>query len=323
MIGVMSEPHRMVLPADLDLGLLRTLVAIAEEMSFTRAAQRVGRTQSAVSLQMQRLEAMLGQALIERGKGGSVELTPHGRYLLGRAHEIIALNDDIMSKLREQPEGATLRVGVAGEFPKRHLSRILQDFMGETPHVVVDVVSDLSCKLAQMLKLGELDLAVVERGLEPRLWPAEEVLRARLRWITSSIHLQHLEAPMPVTIAPAACEWRPPWLTQCLWSGMALGALDKAGKPYRVVSRSLTTDGQLAMVRAGKAVMVSLDSLELSPDLRFVEPAEGLPELPSVAFLLLLGKQRALPETARLSGHFLKGMTASQVQQEAASPTSP
>ena len=90
----------MGIPLGFDLDLLRTFVAIAEERSFTRAAARVSRTQSAVSLQMQRLEGLLGQTVIVRGKGGSIELSEQGAYLLGRARELLELKDDIMRSIR-------------------------------------------------------------------------------------------------------------------------------------------------------------------------------------------------------------------------------
>ena len=93
----------MTLPLGLDPDLLRAFVFIAEEGSFTRAAQRVGRTQSAVSMQVQRLEAMLGQRLVARGKGGAVQLTPHGQFLLERAREMLALNDHLDAASAPRP----------------------------------------------------------------------------------------------------------------------------------------------------------------------------------------------------------------------------
>lgn len=90
------------LPA-LDIDLLRTFVLIAEGRSFTRAAERVGRTQSAVSLQVQRLESLVGQRLFDRTKGGGVELTAQGHYLLDRAREMTALNDDILAGVGVEP----------------------------------------------------------------------------------------------------------------------------------------------------------------------------------------------------------------------------
>lgn len=310
----------MALPDGLDLGLLRTFVAIAEELSFTRAAERVGRTQSAVSLQVQKLEAAVGQELLTRGRGGSVGLTPQGSRLLVRAREILALNDDILASLRNAPVKGTLRFGVPDEFSSGQLSAILSGFVEEMPGVEVEVVNDLSCKLAHHLKLGELDLAIMQRGLEPRQWPAEELFHEPLRWITSDQHRQHVLDTLPVTISPLPCEWRPPWLTECLWNGMALRALENCGRAYHVASRSLTTAGQLAMVMAGKAVMVSLETLELPQGLRLVAPDEGLPELPEVAFLLLRGKSAADPAIDALAAHVRRVVAAQRETKARPSP---
>ena len=291
----------MALPVGLDLDLLRTFVAIAEERSFTRAAERVGRTQSAVSLQMQRLESVLEQTLLDRGKGGSVELTQRGHYLLGRAREMLAMNDDILSSLRSAPVHGTVRLGFAEEFSARYLSRILAQFAKQAPHVAVEFSSAVSCALAIRLKSGELDLAVLEQGLEPRQWPAEEVRREPLCWVTSETHNQHLQEVMPVTVSPSDCQWRPPWLNECLWRGMALRALERSGRKHRIASTSSTTPGQLALVMAGLAVAATLRSSELPQGLRFVEPDEGLPDLPDVALLMLKAREPRQPMTDMLA----------------------
>src|SRR5688572_20637316 len=129
----------MGIPLGFDLDLLRSFVAIAEERSFTRAAARVGRTQSAVSLQIQRLEGVLGQKVIVRGKGGNVELNPEGRYLLGRARELLALNDDIMRSMHATPVHGTIRLGFPAELSEHHLPRILDRFSHAAPAVEVEV----------------------------------------------------------------------------------------------------------------------------------------------------------------------------------------
>ena len=107
----------MGFPVGFDLDVLRSFVAIAEEGSFTRAAARVGRTQSAVSFQMQRLEGVLGQTVIVRSKGGSVKLNQEGRCLLGRARELLELNDDFMRSMHATPVHGTIRLGIAAELP--------------------------------------------------------------------------------------------------------------------------------------------------------------------------------------------------------------
>src|SRR5262245_31705307 len=129
----------MGVPLGFDLDLLRSFVAIAEEKSFTRAAARVGRTQSAVSLQMQRLEGVLGQTVIIRGKGGIVELSQEGRYLLERARELLSLNDEIMRSMRAAPVHGTIRLGIPAELSARFLPRILDRFTHAAPAVEVEV----------------------------------------------------------------------------------------------------------------------------------------------------------------------------------------
>lgn len=290
----------MALPVGLDIDLLRTFVVISEERTFTRAAARVGRTQSAVSLQIQRLETMLGQKLLDRSKG-AVELTQQGQYLLGRARELLALNDEIVRSVTTIPIHGTVRLGLAEEFSPRYISQILAMFGEMAPHVEVEFTSSPSCALAIKLKSGELDLAIVEQGLEPRQWPAEEILRERLCWVTSEIHKQHLREIVPIAVSPSDCQWRPPWLTECLWRGIALRALERNNRKYRIASTSGSTSGQLALVLSGLAVAANLKSGELPAGVRHVGEDEGMPELPEVALLMLSARDPRQPMTDMLA----------------------
>ena len=287
----------MGVPAGLDLDLLRSFIAIAEEGSFTRAADRVGRTQSAISLQMQRLEGVLGQIVIIRGKGGSVELNQQGRYLLDRARELLALNDDVMRSMRAAPVHGTIRLGVAEELSERHLSKILGRFAEIAPAVEVEVEIAASCQLAIKLKNSELDLALLRAGLEPRQWPAVEIWHIETKWITSGAHLQHLRSPLPISTSPSGCPWRPAEYAECPWRGMMFKALEQAGLGYRIVSTSSTTQGQMAAAQAGLAVTSALADDHLLDGLRIVRPDEGLPALPDCRYLMLKGRDPRQPLT--------------------------
>jgi len=291
----------MALPTGLDLDLLRSFVIIAEEKSFTRAAERVGRTQSAISLQMQRLEAVLGQTLLERGKGNAVVLSVQGFTLLTRARDILKLNDDIMQSLRARPSQGVVRLGIAEEIPNHFLAQIFERFSQVAPSIEVQVTTALSCALAAKLKLGELDLVVLEDGLAPRQWPAVELWRQRLHWITSETHNQHLSDTLPLALSPNECQFRPPWLTDCLWRGLAVHALEQSGRKYRLVTTSSSTAGQLAAVVAGLAVTATMSLSDLPVGLRAVEPHEGLPQLPEVAFLMLKLRDVSQPATDLLA----------------------
>lgn len=289
----------MGVPVGFDLDLLRSFIAIAEEKSFTRAAARVGRTQSAVSLQMQRLEGVLGQTVIVRGKGGSVELSQEGQYLLGRARELLALNDDIMRSMRAAPVHGTVRLGVPAELSARYLPRILDRFSQAAPAVEVEVAA--SCFLSLKLKNAELDLALLREGLEPRQWPAEEIWRSSVKWITSDIHRQHLRDPLPLSISPTYCPWRPSEFNECLWHGMVIRALQQAGRGYRVVSTSATTQGMMAAAQAGLAVTNTLADDSLPEGLRIVRADEGLPALPECRYLILKAREPRQPATDMLA----------------------
>lgn len=287
----------MSVPAGLDLDLLRSFVAIAEEGSFTRAAARVGRTQSAVSLQIQRLEGILGQIVIVRGKGGSVGLNQHGQYLLERARELLALNDDVMRSMHAAPVHGTIRLGIAEELSARHLPKILDRFAHVAPAVEVEVEIAASCFLTLKLKNAELDLALLRSGLEPRQWPAVEIWRIQTKWITSDTHGQHLRDPLPLSTSPLACPWIPAEYSECPWRGMVFRALEQAGRSYRIVFTSGTTRAQMAAAQSGLAVTSTLADERLFEGLRIVRDDEGLPQLPDCHYLMLKGRDPRQPMT--------------------------
>jgi DNA-binding transcriptional LysR family regulator len=291
----------MALPTGLDLDLLRTFVIIAEEQSFTRAADRVGRTQSAVSLQMQRLESVLGQTLLERSKGNTVILSAQGLALLSRAEEILKLNDDIVNSLRQKSAQTVVRFGMAAEVPNHFLSSLFERFLQLAPLVEIMVTIAPSCELAAKLKLGELELIIVEDGLAPRQWPAIELWRQRLLWVTSETHNQHFRDPLPLALSPSECQFRPPWLTECLWHGFAVRALEQSKRKYRKVSTANTTAGHLAAASAGLAVTATMSIADLPAGLRAVKPDEGLPPLPEVSILMLKSRDGSQPMTDLLA----------------------
>ena len=278
--------------AAIDPDLLRTFCFIAEEGSFTRAAERVGRTQSAVSMQMQRLEQLLGQKVLLRGKGGSVELTPHGRYLLDRARELLSLNDSIWSNFQQPATRGLVRLGTPDDYALRYLPTMLRRFADTHPNVEVDVLCAPSSELVPKIKSGELDIALISEGHEPKLWPAEELWRGKLCWITSDRYAPHRQTPLPVALAAQDCSWR----------AAAVTALERAGLRYRVAYTSATQIGTHAPVMAGLAVTVSTISW-LPEGLRLIRPDEGLPELPDFRILLLKGAEAAQPVTDMLARH--------------------
>jgi len=282
----------MTLPTSLDPDLLRTFTYIAEEGSFTRAAQRVGRTQSAVSMQVQRLEGLLGERLLSRGKGGSVHLTPHGEFLLHRAREMLALNDQIWTSFRAPTVHGTVRLGTPDDYALRYLPQILKRFAESYPAVQVDVLCLPSSGLVERMRAGDLDLTLCSDGHQPAGWPAVPLWRGLLTWITSTGHAPHRLDPLPVALAG----------DQCTWAAAALRALDGVGRRYRIAYRSATQLGTHAPVLAGLAVTVS--TISWLPDgLRPLRPEEGMPALPDFGILMLRSSDARQPVTDALAAY--------------------
>ena len=294
-------------PTALDPDLLRAFAFIAEEGSFTRAAERVGRTQSAVSMQIQRLETLLGQRLLLRSKGGSVQLTAHGAFLLEKAREMLALNDSIWRNFREPELRGVVRLGTPDDYALRFLPTLLRRFADSHPSVEVDVICAPSSELVHRLRDDQLDLTLLSEGHEPRHWPAQKLWHGPLRWITSDRHAPHRRTPLPVALAQENCSWR----------NAALGALERAGMPYRVAYTSASQAGTHAPVMAGLAVTVS--PIAWLPDgLRAMRADEGLPELPEVAILMLRGRNAAAAVTHALEAHIADTFRSDSGQRAAA-----
>jgi DNA-binding transcriptional LysR family regulator len=283
----------------IDPDLLRAFSFIAEEGSFTRAAARVGRTQSAVSMQVQRLEAQLGQRVLMRGKGGAVTLTPHGQYLLQRSRELLALNDQIWTAFRTPHMAGTVRLGTPDDYALHYIPGVLKRFAQTHPAVDVEVSCAASTQLVEQLKGGELDLTLCTETHEPRHWPSEVLWRGPLRWLTSTDHDTHRLDPLPLALAAGDCAWR----------RAALRALEQVGRPCRVAYTSQTQAGTLTPVLAGLAVTVSPITW-LPAGVRALQPGEALPELPETGILLLKGRDPNQPVTDALAQHIVETFAA-------------
>jgi len=284
----------MKIPEGIDPDLLRAFSFIAEEGSFTRAAERVGRTQSAVSMQVQRLEAILGQKILQRGKGGAVHLTPHGSYLLDKSRELLAMNDEIWKAFHAPAAHGIVRLGTPDDYALRYLPQVLRRFADAQPAIEVEVVVAPSNEMVERLKAGTIDLTLCSEGHAPKRWPATELWRGPLLWITSERHAPHRLDPLPLALAMESNE--------CTWRRFALKALEKAGRPYHVKYNSASLAGTYAPVLAGLAVTVS--PISWLPDgLRVLRADEGLPPLPDAGILLLKARQPRQPLTDILATH--------------------
>jgi DNA-binding transcriptional LysR family regulator len=265
----------ITIPAGLDPDLLRSFVLVAEGGSVTRAALRVGRTQSAVSMQMRRLEEALGQPLLLRGPRG-FSPTPHGLWLLDRARRLLVMHDEIVTNFRAPEISGQIRLGSPDDYALLWLPAILAGFAEAHPAAEVEVVCLPSTELLRCYDRGELDITLFSGGNEAPGLPAETLWRGPLRWVGSVGRQAHLMRPMPLVLSHGGCTWRL----------AATSALGRAGVPWRMAYSSASQTGTHAVVLAGLGVTVGLTAA-LPAGLRLLGPEDGMPDLPELEIALL------------------------------------
>jgi DNA-binding transcriptional LysR family regulator len=205
----------------LDIDQLRTFVAIADTGSFTRAAEIVHKTQSAVSMQMKRLEDRVGKAIFERD-GRLSKLTDEGERLLDYARRIVRLNTECMASFNEHELTGRVRLGLPDDYADRYLPEILARFSRSNPKAEVTVMCEPSHNLIERVQHGDLDLAIITHV--DRRGPSEIVRIEQLLWVTSARHGVHEESPVPLALGRPNCDWR----------HSATEALESADRTFRV-----------------------------------------------------------------------------------------
>ncbi|MGH8433028.1 MAG: LysR substrate-binding domain-containing protein [Pseudomonas sp.] len=275
----------------IDSELLRTFVAIADLGGFTRAAEAVNRTQSAVSMQMKRLEEDVVQRSLFERDGRQVRLTPEGQVLLGYARRILKLHGEVINTLREPHMVGSVRIGTPDDYVMRFLPGILSRFAQAYPMVQVEVHCDSS---SQLLQRQDLDLTIVTR------MPGEEIgqllRQERFVWAEALGFCPHEQTPLPLAM----------FNTDCFCRTWACNALDAMEREYRVAYTSPSLSALMAVVSAGLAVTAQLQSL-ITPDMRILGKAENLPELPMSSIVLLRNTRTQSPVTETLAEHIAEG----------------
>jgi len=261
---------------NLDPDLLRSFLAIVDCGNFTRAAERVGRTQSAVSMQMKRLEEGLGKPLFQRD-GRGVRLTHDGDVLVGYARRLIELNDKAVSRFVEPELTGSVRLGIPDDYIARFLPPVLAGFSQAHPLVELEVRTDRSVVLDASIASGELDLAVISCAAVDD-W-GTLIHREPMVWVTSANHLVHERTPVPIATTDPQCQMRRNGLT----------ALDASGRDYRVAYISPSFLGLQSFVHAGLAVAAIPES-SVAPRMRVLGEAEGFPPIHPVDVGLKRGR---------------------------------
>ncbi|MEC5160672.1 DNA-binding transcriptional LysR family regulator [Janthinobacterium sp. CG_S6] len=268
-----------------DMDVLRSFVTGVELASFAKAAQRLGRSTSAVSAQMQKLEEQVGAPILRKVGRGMLP-TATGEALLAYARRLLELNDEAASAVRGVELAGSVRLGMQEDFGERILTDVLGRFARAHPKVRIEAMVARNTALLERMAAGQLDLALAwDSGVA---MPHSQLLgRVPMRWIAaaSAEPVAGVDGePLPLVL----------FESPCLMRTAAIEALERAGMPWRVAFSSPSLGGVWAAVAAGLGVTVRTE-IGLPPGLRALgHAAAGLPPLPRVD--LVLHRAAALPD---------------------------
>jgi DNA-binding transcriptional LysR family regulator len=272
--------------ANLDMDVLRTLAVAMDVGGFGKAAERLGRSQSAVSLQMRRLEERVGRPLFRR-EGRGLALTDAGDVVLGYARQILELNDQAVAAARGIAIGGSVRFGVPQDFGDSWLPGVLARFSRAHPSVLIEVRVDRASKLVERIAEGGLDLALMWGN--PSVANTVTVQRLPMVWIGLKGYAVPKGAPVPLALFESPCVFRQP----------GVEALERTHRPWRLAFTSPSLSGLWAATAAGLGVTVRTQ-LGLPTPLTVLGKSSGLPKLPQIALSLYTARSEPPQAVARL-----------------------
>ncbi|HEV7248472.1 MAG TPA: LysR substrate-binding domain-containing protein [Shinella sp.] len=265
----------------LESDLLRIFVAVAQAGNVTHAAERLGRTQSAVSMQIRKLEDSVGATLFERGPRG-VALSLEGKRLLPYARRIVGLVDETTAAMRTAPLDGPVRVGIPEEYNQTVLPNALAAFAEIHPGTEVTVFCGYTEQQMEALEADEIDLAVIFDWCEGT---SGEILAIDPTvWVASVAHKRHLERPVPVAVY-----WQSNWCRD-----FALRSLEQHTIPYRIAYTCDTRGGLCSAVASGLAI-APLSRSNIPPGARELTGADGFPSIDSSRVVLKRNPRRGGP----------------------------
>lgn len=248
-----------------DIDLLRVFDTVVRIGSFTTAAKALSRTQSAVSMQLRRLEEQLGVQLVARGTR-QLAPTPEGMQLLPLARQMLSLNDQLFHDVDTQEVSGSIRIGSIEHYATRVLPVLVAEFCRQHPRIHVELHHGVSSVMhAELGARYDMVIGVGAVGSGEGL----RLTKSRIVWASTAGSTTHLQRPLPLALNPEGAMLRD-WATH---------ALDRAGIPWRIAYTSTSVTGLEAAVRAGIAVGVFREAT-ISKRLKILGVKEGMPSLP-------------------------------------------
>ncbi|SCK05495.1 LysR family transcriptional regulator [Vogesella sp. LIG4] len=257
---------------DLQLDWLRAFVTVVDSGSLTAASRQLYRSQSAISMQLKKLEDAAGRPLLARGPRHLV-LTVAGSELLPHARRLLAVHAEAVAALHAPAVSGRIRLGVPDDYAMAYMAPVLRTFSSRYPGVEITLVCEQSTVLIPRVERGELDLALVSRDQPQR---GELLFREALLWVGAEEHEAWRREPLPIAVHELGSRAR----------SEVLAAIDAQQRAYRIVYYSPNVAGQLAAAYSGMAVAV-LTRCSLPPDLKVLDARHGLPPLPELEVALI------------------------------------
>ena len=258
------------MPRNLDIAALRAFVTIASAGGVTRAAGLLNLTQSAVSMQLKRLEEALGQRLMERD-GRGVRLTAQGEAALTLARRMVTLNDELVERMRQREPEGEIRLGVPHDIVPGAIPRVMRAFADAYPRVRLTLISSVTLTLHDLFARGACDVML---GTEGSARPGgAEIARRPLVWVGAEAATAPARRPLPLAFEET-----------CVFRAAAQDALERAGIPWEIAvsaDNSRAIDASVSADLAVHAVLAGFDTPELRP-----LPPGLLPDLGDVAITL-------------------------------------
>lgn len=261
---------------NLDIDLLRTLVSIAETKSFTATGDRLFRTQSAISLQVKRLEEAVGQTLLERGKGKKVTLTRSGELVRSYALEILSLNDALVQEIENTGEISTIRLGTPDDYAQLIMPSVIKQFSSKNKNIEFQIVSSLSKELSAMVDQNLLDIALVSCGPEIH---GVSVVKEPLNWVMAPGSRIASTDLVPLAVFPKGCAVR----------DLGIKALNGAGRRWRVAYSSNHFAPLRTAIASDEAIGI-LPHRAVPKDLVRSGPEHGLPGLATIELIVKVSR---------------------------------
>lgn len=256
----------------LDIRLLRSFYTVLETKSITKAADKLGRTQPAITLQLQRLQELTGKTLFDPNEKPHT-LTEDGEMVLSYAKSILRLHDELVSRLASTEIEGKVVLGTPDLYAAYLLPAILSRFRREFPHIQIELRCHLSAKLVPQVQEGEIDLALVSRMLD--FTGGEVVHREPLAWVAGVDQDVYTEEPLPLALLPPGNIIR----------DHAINSLEKQGRKWKIVCVSESIGGLQAAVFGGVAVSV-VGRSAIVDGMRELGQSENFQPLPDVELLL-------------------------------------